>query len=67
MLGTPRDPPTLLGLEGQCWVAILTVGSKARGAMTTEGKSHLHPPAPSSTCSAYLLWALSGEAVAARC
>lgn len=52
------------------WVAILTVGSKACGAMTTEGKSCLHLPtnpqarAPGKNVPCGL-W--TGGAVAARC
>lgn len=43
----PAPPPTLREWR-PVWVAILTVGSKARGAMTTEDKSCLSacPPTP---------------------
>ena len=51
-------------------MAILTVGSKAQGAMTTEGNSCVStcPPTPSpGSRLVYLSWALSGGALAARC
>lgn len=48
-------------------MAILTVGSTAHGAMTTEGKSCLRLPPPRGNSLVYLSWALSGGAVAARC
>lgn len=38
---TPLHSP---GTGSQCWAAILTMGSKAWGAMTTEGKIYLHLP-----------------------
>ena len=46
--GDHPEPPPTLGDWRPVWVAILTEGSKAHGAMSTEGKSCVStcPPTP---------------------
>lgn len=59
-------PSALRRQEGQCRVAILTVGRRARAAVTLRVRPvSLHPPLGHR--SAHLSWALSGGPGAARC